>query len=65
MKKEITYEAAMTQLEDIVNHLENNALGIDSLSEQLAKAQELITFCKERLKHVETDVKKILENGQG
>ena len=47
------YEEMMGQLEDIVKRLENNEMGIDEMSEQLKKAQELIKLCKDRL--VETE----------
>lgn len=63
-KKEMSYEAAMKQLQEIVDNLENNTLGIDTLSKQLQEAQELIAFCKKRLGEVEEEVKTVLENGK-
>ncbi len=59
-----TYEAAMQRLEEIVEGFEQNTLELDQLTAQLAEAQELIKFCSQKLQQVETDVKKILDNGQ-
>ena len=42
MKQNIKYEDAVRRLEDIVNRMENNELDIDTLSEQLKTAQQLI-----------------------
>lgn len=64
-KQELSYEEAMAELTQIVDNIENNSLGVDSLSEELKKAQTLIAFCKKRLGKVEQDVKHILEDGQG
>lgn len=64
MKKTITYEQAMQRLEEIVNSFEQNSLQLDKLTAQLAEANELIAFCNEKLQKVETDVKKILDDGK-
>lgn len=64
-KQERSYEEAMDELTQIVDKIEDSSLGIDSLSQELKKAQTLIAFCKERLGKVEQDVKQILEDGQG
>ena len=61
MPKEIKYEEAIHQLEDIVSKLENNELDIDSLSVELKKAQELIKLCKDKLTKTDEEIKKILE----
>lgn len=61
MKNEkLNYADAMQRLETIVNQLENGNLDIDSLADRLKEAQQLISFCKTKLTHVEKDVKKIL-----
>ena len=63
-KDELTYEAAMEQLETIIAGFEQGSLEIDQLSAKLKEAQELLKFCKTRLLKVEKDVKKILDNEQ-
>lgn len=61
MRKAKKYEDAMSELESIVRLMENNCMDIDSLSEQLKRAQELIAFCKDRLTKTDEEIKKILE----
>ena len=61
MDKEIKYEAAVRQLEDIVSKLENNELDIDELSTELKKAQQLVKLCKDKLTKTDEEIKKILE----
>ena len=46
MKKNFKYEEAVEQLEQIVRKMENDELDIDSLTDELRKAQELIKLCK-------------------
>ena len=47
-KEELKYEEAMATLEQIVARMENNELDLDTMSEQLKKAQRLIKLCKAR-----------------
>lgn len=61
-KQELKYEDAVRQLETIVDKLENNELGIDQLSTELKKAQQLIKLCKEKLTKTDNEIKKLLDN---
>ena len=56
-----TYEEAMTQLEDIARQMESGNVPIDTLAEKLAKAQELLAFCRDRLTKVDEQVNQLLE----
>ena len=58
--KEIKYEAALAELQAIVNKMENDELDIDQMSEQLKRAQELIKICKDKLTRTDEEIKKIL-----
>ncbi len=49
MAKEIKYEEAVRQLEEIVGQMENDELDIDDLTEKLKAAQKLIKLCKDKL----------------
>ena len=60
-KKNITYQNAIEELEDILQKMEDNELEIDSLSDQVKRASELISFCKNKLKSTEKDVEDILQ----
>ncbi len=57
-----TYEAAMAELETIVDKMERNELDIDSLCEQLKRAKQLIAFCRDRLTKTDEEIKKLLED---
>lgn len=60
MKDEIKYEAAVRELEVIVQRLENNEMGIDELTTELKKAQQLLNLCKDKLTKTDEEIKKIL-----
>lgn len=64
MAKETKYEVAISQLEEIVERLENNQLGIDEMTAQLKKAQQLIKLCKDRLTKTDEEIQKILGEGK-
>lgn len=55
-KKELSYAAAMRELQDIVDALKDNSLGIDDLSDRLQRAAELITFCREKLRTTDEEI---------
>lgn len=65
MNKKLTYEQAVEQLEDIVAAFEQNTLNLDQLSDKLKEAKELLAFCKDKLLKAETDIKHIIDNGEG
>jgi len=60
-KKKETYESAITELENILDKMENEELIIDELSKEIKRASELIKFCKSQLKSTENDIKNILD----
>lgn len=64
MAKETKYEMAISQLEEIVERLENNQLGIDEMTAQLKKAQQLIKLCKDRLTKTDEEIQKIFGEGK-
>ncbi len=49
----------MKQLEELVAKMENGDIGIDALSENLKKAQELIGLCKDKLMKTEEEIKQL------
>jgi exodeoxyribonuclease VII small subunit len=59
---ELTYKAAIEELEQILNDLEREEIGVDELSTRLARAAKLMEFCKARLKSTEEEVARILKN---
>ena len=63
MKQNIKYEDAVRRLEDIVTRMENNELDIDTLSEQMKTAQQLIKLCKDKLRKTDAEIKNLLGKG--
>ena len=63
-KASLSYEAALAELDSIVNAVERGELEIDQLTTQLKCAQILLAQCKNQLQKVQTDVQKILDHEQ-
>ena len=57
-----SYEEAVKELQQIVNGLQEEAVGVDALSEKVKRAAELIKICKEKLRSTETDIKGLFDN---
>ena len=64
MSKEINYEAAVKELEEIVSKMENDELDIDQMSVQLKRAQELMKLCKDKITKTDEEIQKILANNK-
>ena len=60
-KKNIKYEEAVSQLEEIVEKMENDELDIDQLSDQLKRAKALVKLCKDKLTKTDNEIKKLLD----
>jgi len=60
MEKKISYTEAIRELESIVTEIEEGEITIDTLSEKVKRASELIKICKAKLTATEEDVNKIL-----
>lgn len=60
MEKKINYEAALSELEEIVNKMENDEFDIDQLSVNLKRAQTLIKLCRDKLTKTDVEIKKLL-----
>ncbi|WP_304583144.1 exodeoxyribonuclease VII small subunit [uncultured Alistipes sp.] len=60
-KKELTYEEAMTRVEEILGRIQREEVTVDSLAAEIKRATELIAACKTRLLKAESEVDKILE----
>ena len=64
MKKEskpLTYEAAQTELEAILQDLQNERTDIEALAEKVRRAAELVEFCKTRLRSTEAEINNLLK----
>jgi len=64
MAKEMKYEEALSQLEDIVSKMENEELDIDELTTELKQAQKLVKLCKDKLTKTDKEIKTILKESK-
>jgi exodeoxyribonuclease VII small subunit len=59
MSKDIKYEEAFNQLQEIVKKMESGEYDIDELAVQLKAAQRLIKLCKDKLSKTEEEIQKL------
>lgn len=62
VQKKTSYNEAFAELQQILEKIENGALDVDELTEQVKKAAELIKLCKGKLFETESEIEKILED---
>lgn len=55
----MTYEQAMAELQEIVNGLENEVIGMDELSEKMKRATQLLEHCKKKLHKTKEELNKL------
>lgn len=60
-KSKPNYEAALKELQDIVSSLQEDAIGMDDLSEKVNRAAELLKFCREKLRETEEKVQGLFD----
>lgn len=58
----MTYTEAKKELETIVFAIESGELDVDTLTEKVKRASELIAFCKEKLTKTDKELQKILDD---
>ncbi|MCB0588467.1 MAG: exodeoxyribonuclease VII small subunit [Phaeodactylibacter sp.] len=57
----LTYEAALEELQQIVADLQEDAIGVDELSDKVKRAAELIAYCREKLRTTEESLEGLFE----
>lgn len=57
----MTYQDAYDQLATLVDEIENEQVPLDELPGKIRLASELITFCQERLRAIETEYQDVIE----
>jgi len=55
-----SYTKALAELEDILADIENPETDVDSLATKVARAAELLDFCRKRLRATEVEVSRIV-----
>lgn len=56
MNEELTYEKAMTRLEEIVSLLEKNDVSLDDSIKLFEEGTKLTAFCSEKLKNAKAKI---------
>lgn len=60
-KKEILYTEAITEIEEIINAIDNGELNVDDISEKVKRVSYLINICQKKLHSTQMEVEKIIE----
>ena len=60
-KKELSFEEAIAQLQEITSNIEDNRYGMDEMLVKIKEAAALINDCKAKLNSTNEEVKKILD----
>ncbi len=60
-KKQFLYAEAISDIEKILYKLENEEIDLDQLSDNVKKASELISKCKDKLTSTEHEVANIIK----
>ena len=61
MESSLTYTEALSKLEEIVEQIEDDSIMLDTLTEKVAQANELIKYCEVKLRTIEGDVRDVLK----
>jgi len=60
MAEEIRWADAIAELEQILTKLDDDALDVDVLAAQVARAAELIGLCRDRIANTKLEVERIV-----
>ncbi|MFN7326797.1 MAG: exodeoxyribonuclease VII small subunit [Chitinophagales bacterium] len=60
----MTYEAAFQELQQILAELQEGAVSIDQLAQKVERADELVQFCRERLRQTEATIQQLQSSNQ-
>jgi len=61
-KSKLTYETAFSELNSIVKDIEQENIQLDELARNIIRANELIAFCKDRLRQTEEEYQKAIDS---
>lgn len=59
-KEKISYDAAIREIETILEKIEGGELGVDELTAKVSRVSELLKICRDRLYKTESQIDKIL-----
>lgn len=58
----MTYDEALSELKSILQQLQEGKVPMEEMSGKVKRAAELVQFCKEKLRGVEEEVERLLNN---
>jgi exodeoxyribonuclease VII small subunit len=59
--KKVTYNEAISEIEEILEKIENEELDVDELAEKVKRVSQLLKICKEKLQTTNEQVEQILK----
>ncbi len=59
--KKISYKEAMTEIEEILEKIENEELDVDELAEKVKRVSVLLKTCKDKLHKTNQQVEQVLK----
>ncbi len=65
MKKDMTFESALAELEDTVRKLEGGDMTLDEQIKAFSRSVELVKFCNSALDNAEQKVRLLTEGADG
>ena len=60
-EKKFSYNAAMAEVEQILDALSKNDLDVDELTRQVKRATELLQACKQKLYETDVEIQAVFE----
>jgi len=63
-KEKISYNEAITEIESILQKIEEDKLDVDELAEKVSRVTDLIKICRDKLHLTEKQIGKILDEDQ-
>jgi exodeoxyribonuclease VII small subunit len=61
-KNEFSFNAAVTEIENILRNIESGNMDIDKLSAEVKRASELIKECQKKLRTTEEEINSIFKD---
>ena len=59
--KEADYNKTIKNLEDIIEKIESEEIGVDELAKRVKEAVGMIKFCKQKIQKAELQVKEVVK----
>lgn len=61
MASKQTYEKAVSELQQIIDELQNEVVSMDDLSAKVKRAAELIAWCRQKLRDTGAEIDRLFE----